>query len=80
MSADLYSTAPESSAWKRAAGCVERAARPEEMTANVRDQLIETRDQEHSKDHSFFDLWAEGKLTKEQTALYCIQHFHYVAE
>jgi pyrroloquinoline quinone (PQQ) biosynthesis protein C len=44
------------------------------------EQLIATRDQNHSKDHPFFDLWAQGKLTKEQTAFYCTQHFHYVVE
>ena len=36
--------------------------------------------QRHSKDHPFFELWAQGKLTKEQTAFYCAQHFHYVVE
>ena len=43
-------------------------------------QLVATRDQRHSKNHPFFELWAQGKLTKEQTALYCAQHFHYVVE
>jgi pyrroloquinoline quinone (PQQ) biosynthesis protein C len=44
-----------------------------------RDKLINTRDRRHSKNHPFFKLWAEGKLTKEQTAHYCLQHYHYVA-
>jgi len=38
------------------------------MMANFADQLIATREQKHSKNHPFFDLWAEGKLTKEQAA------------
>jgi pyrroloquinoline quinone (PQQ) biosynthesis protein C len=50
------------------------------MAATFRDQLIATRDKKHSKDHPFFELWAHGKLTKEQTALYCIQHYHFVSE
>jgi pyrroloquinoline quinone (PQQ) biosynthesis protein C len=50
------------------------------MSLSFHDQLIATRDQNHSKDHPFFDLWAQGKLTKEQTAFYCTQHFHYVVE
>ncbi len=48
------------------------------MAATFRDQLIATRDKRHSKNHPFFELWAQGKLKKEQTALYCIQHYHYV--
>jgi pyrroloquinoline-quinone synthase len=44
------------------------------------DQLVATRDKRHSKNHPFFELWAQGKLTKEQTAFYCAQHFHYVVE
>src|SRR5439155_1063125 len=31
-------------------------------------------------DHLFFQLWAQGKLTKKQTAIYCAQHYHYVTE
>ncbi|MEX0805408.1 MAG: iron-containing redox enzyme family protein [Candidatus Binatia bacterium] len=50
------------------------------MKHSFHDELISRRDQKHSKDHPFFDLWAEGKLTKEQTALYCMQHYHYVIE
>ncbi len=48
--------------------------------ASFRDQLIAMRDQRHSKNHPFFNLWAQGKLTKEQTALYCIQHYYFVSE
>src|SRR3989442_3004995 len=44
------------------------------------EQLVEMRDRKHSKDHPFFDLWAQGKLTKEQTAVYCAQHYHYVTD
>jgi pyrroloquinoline quinone (PQQ) biosynthesis protein C len=45
-----------------------------------REQLVATRDRRHSKDHPFFDLWAQGKLTKQQTAIYCAQHYHYVTD
>ena len=38
------------------------------------------RDKKHSKNHPFFELWAQGKLTKEQTAFYCTQHYHFVGE
>src|SRR5437879_3769536 len=44
------------------------------------DQLVAIRDRKHSQDHPFFDLWAQGKLTKEQTAVYCAQHYHYVTD
>ena len=50
------------------------------MGTTFRDQLVATRDRKHGKDHAFFDLWAQGKLTKEQTAIYCAQHYHYVNE
>ena len=50
------------------------------MNETFHDQLIAARDKNHSKDHPFFDLWAAGKLTKEQTAFYCTQHFHYVGD
>jgi pyrroloquinoline-quinone synthase len=50
------------------------------MGAAFRDQLMATRDKRHSRNHPFFELWARGKLTKEQTALYCIQHYHFVTE
>jgi pyrroloquinoline quinone (PQQ) biosynthesis protein C len=50
------------------------------MESRFHDQLIATRDRKHSKDHPFFELWAQGRLTTEQTALYCLQHYHYVGE
>jgi pyrroloquinoline quinone (PQQ) biosynthesis protein C len=50
------------------------------MGTSFYDQLVAVRDQRHSKNHPFFDLWAQGKLTREQTAFYCTQHFHYVVE
>jgi pyrroloquinoline-quinone synthase len=50
------------------------------MSGNFHSQLIAARDKNHSKDHPFFELWAAGKLSKEQTAFYCTQHFHYVGE
>ena len=55
---------------------------PLEVTVAVSfpDQLRSIRDKNHSKDHPFFELWAQGKLTNKQTALYCIQHHHYVTD
>lgn len=50
------------------------------MPHSFHDRLITTRDRKHSKNHPFFELWAQGQLTKEQTALYCMQHYHYVVE
>jgi pyrroloquinoline-quinone synthase len=50
------------------------------VATTFHDQLIATRDKRHSKNHPFFELWEQGKLTKEQTAFYCAQHFHYVVE
>ena len=50
------------------------------MAATFRDQLTALRDRKHSKNHPFFELWARGELSKEQTALYCIQHYHFVGE
>ena len=50
------------------------------MGTSFHDQLVARRDQRHSKNHPFFELWAQGKLTKEQTAFYCTQHYHYVVE
>ncbi len=49
--------------------------------ANIfQDQLDAATDRKHSKNHPFFELWAQGKLTKEQTAFYCTQHYHFVGE
>ncbi len=50
------------------------------MATTFHDQLVTTRDRKHSKDHPFFQLWAQGKLTRKQTAIYCTQHYHYVTE
>ena len=50
------------------------------MANNFHDQLVAARDKKHSKNHPFFELWAQGKLTKEQTAFYCTQHYHFVGE
>ena len=47
---------------------------------NFSDKLRAIRDKNHSKVHPFFELWAQGKLTKKQTVLYCIQHHHYVTD
>jgi pyrroloquinoline-quinone synthase len=50
------------------------------MESSFHDRLVAMRDRKHSKDHPFFELWAHGKLTKEQTAVYCAQHYHYVTD
>jgi pyrroloquinoline-quinone synthase len=50
------------------------------MSSSFHDQLVATRDKKHSKNHPFFELWAQGRLTKEQMAFYCTQHFHYVGQ
>ncbi|HXV48758.1 MAG TPA: iron-containing redox enzyme family protein [Candidatus Binatia bacterium] len=50
------------------------------MSGSFHNQLVAVRDRNHSKDHPFFELWATGKLTKEQSAFYCTQHYHYVGE
>ena len=50
------------------------------MENSFRAQLTAARDSKHSKNHPFFELWSRGKLTKEQTAIYCMQHFHFVGE
>ena len=50
------------------------------MSSSFHDQLVATRDRKHSKNHPFFELWAQGKLTKEQTAFYCTHHYHFVGE
>jgi pyrroloquinoline-quinone synthase len=50
------------------------------MTQSFHAQLVALRDRKHSKNHPFFDKWARGELSKEQTALYCMQHYHFVGE
>src|SRR5438034_2102372 len=50
------------------------------MGISFYDQLVSTRDKKHSKIQPFFELWMRGKLIKEQTALYCLQHYHYVCD
>jgi pyrroloquinoline-quinone synthase len=50
------------------------------MPSTFRDRLTALRDRKHSKNHPFFDKWARGELSKEQTALYCMQHYHFVGE
>ena len=44
------------------------------------DELIAVRDAKHSRNHPFFEKWARGELTPEQTAIYCTQHYHYVSD
>ena len=41
-------------------------------------ELIALRDRRHTKDHRFFDRWAEGTLTLEQMGRYMAQHYHLV--
>ena len=43
-------------------------------------ELIALRDRYHTKNHSFFDSWAEGELTKPQMGRYMAQHFQLVRE
>ena len=43
-------------------------------------ELIAVRDAKHSRNHPFFEKWARGELTPEQTAIYCTQHYHYVSD
>ena len=50
------------------------------MESDFHRQLVAARDNKHSKSHPFFELWAEGKLTRQQTAIYCAQHYHYVGD
>ena len=50
------------------------------MDAEFHTRLIDARDKRHSKNHPYFEMWARGNLTKEQTAIYCVQHYHYVRE
>src|SRR6266850_1127941 len=50
------------------------------MGKSFHDLLVAARDSKHSKDHLFFELWSQGKLTKKQTTVYCAQHYHYVSE
>jgi pyrroloquinoline-quinone synthase len=60
--------------------CYRRAESTLSMDATFRAALLAARDKRHSKNHPFFEKWAEGELTKEQTALYAIQHHHFVSE
>ena len=50
------------------------------MAKTFREQLIAARDAHHSKNHPFIDLWAHGKLTKPQMAVYVIQHYYFVSD
>ncbi len=50
------------------------------MEKSFHDKLVTARDRKHSKNHPFLELWSQGKLTKEQTAIYCLQHYHFVTE
>ena len=44
------------------------------------EELIALRDRYHTKNHSFFDAWSNGELTKEQMGRYMAQHFQLVRE
>jgi len=41
---------------------------------SLRDHLIAIRDHYHTMHHTFFDLWAAGKLDRRQMGYYLIQH------
>ena len=43
-------------------------------------ELIALRDRYHTKNHHFFDDWANGDLTKNQMGCYMVQHFQLVRE
>jgi pyrroloquinoline-quinone synthase len=42
--------------------------------------LKAARDQHHSKNHPFIDKWEKGELTKRQSAVYVVQHYHFVTD
>jgi pyrroloquinoline quinone (PQQ) biosynthesis protein C len=44
------------------------------MNGSLREQLVAIRDHYHTKNHKFFDLWANGRLNKRQMGYYLIQH------
>jgi pyrroloquinoline-quinone synthase len=50
------------------------------MANTFRQQLMAARDEHHSKNHPYIDLWAQGKLTKPQLAVYVEQHYHFVSD
>jgi pyrroloquinoline-quinone synthase len=50
------------------------------MAKTFHEQLIAARNAQHSKNHPFIDLWAQGKLTKPQMAVYVVQHYHFVSD
>ncbi len=50
------------------------------MAKTFHEQLIAARDEHHSKSHPYVDLWAHGKLTKAQMAVYVGQHYHFVTD
>ena len=47
---------------------------------HLREQLIAARDEHHSKNHPYISLWAQGKLTRAQMAVYVMQHYHSVSD
>jgi pyrroloquinoline-quinone synthase len=44
------------------------------------DALKSARDERHSKDHPFIDKWEQGELSKRQSAVYVVQHYHFVTD
>ncbi|HKA19661.1 MAG TPA: iron-containing redox enzyme family protein [Blastocatellia bacterium] len=50
------------------------------QTDSFLSDLKNARDERHSKDHPFIDKWAKGELTKKQTAVYVVQHYHFVTD
>lgn len=50
------------------------------MAKSFLKELKAARDEWHSMNHPFIDLWEQGKLTKKQTAVYVVQHYHFVTD
>ena len=44
------------------------------MSGTLRERLVAIRDRYHTKNHRFFDRWANGRLNKRQMGYYLIQH------
>src|ERR1041385_3318968 len=51
-----------------------------QTAAQFLDSLKAVRDEAHSKNHPFIDKWAKGELSKRQSSVYVIQHYHFVTD
>src|SRR5438093_3925323 len=47
------------------------------VTVSFREQMQEVVERRHCKNHPLTDAWARGELTKEQLALWAIEHWHF---